>query len=208
MKQKTKYVILYYAVIFGYFFLVAGCKYTVSNKSPGDSQINQTATWSEFGELNPSAPKETIQLGQLIGEWDCISLDLKSIDADSSVWYSNRATWKWEYILGGHALLNNWWQEDTSPNPTTREYFVAGIFIFNPNTKHWEASVMNSRAKRISPKFQLIYKADQIQMHDGSGKWLVTFFDIHKDSFEWKYEILTEVEEWKPISKISAKRKS
>ena len=44
-------------------------------------------------------------------------------------------------------------------------------------------------------------------MHDGKGNWLVAFFDLKENSFEWKYETLTDDGEWKSISEISAKRK-
>lgn len=205
MNIKSHNGILYYMIIFVYFLLVAGCRYSITEK-PADIESKQ-AVKPVLGKLNPNAPKETIQIGQLIGEWDCISKDLVSIE-DSAVWFTNDATWKWEYILGGHALLNNWWQEDTSPNPVTKEYFAAGIFIFNPETELWEASIMNSRPHKISPKFQLYYQNEKLQMHDGSGKWLVTFFDIKQDTFEWKYEILTETGNWKAISRISARRKN
>ena len=110
-------------------------------------------------------------------------------------------------MLGGHAVLNQWWQEDISPNPRTKEFFATGIFIFNPETNQWEAVVLNSRPHRISPKFQAKYENGNIQMHDGSGKWLVTFFDIQKESFEWKYEVIAEDGSRKSISEISAKRK-
>ena len=185
------------------FLIVSNCQ--------ADSQIKEEETpivpANQYGTLNPDAPKETLQWGQLVGEWDCISKDLDTRDENNPKWYSNKATWKWEYILGGHALFNEWWQEDISPNPISKEYFAAGIFIFNPKTNLWEVVVMNSRPHQLSPKFQASYIDGRIEMHDGTGKWLVTFFDITKISFEWKYEILGERGEWEAISTISAKRK-
>jgi len=172
-----------------------------------NKKIELTTNFESYGKINPNAPKETGQWGQLAGEWDCISMDLDTRNKTEAKWYSNRATWKWEYVLGGHAVLNQWWQEDTSPNPITKEYFATGMFIFNPKTTKWEAVVMNSRPHKISPKFEAEYRDGTIQMHDGTGKWLVTFYDIQENSFQWKYEILSDNGEWEPISKISAKRK-
>ncbi len=181
--------------------VLIGCNGADSN------EIKQPANLKDYGEINPNAPKETEQWGQLAGDWDCISLDLNMNSKSEGEWYSNRATWKWEYVLGGHAMLNQWWQEDTSPNPISKEYFATGIFIFNPKTSKWEAVVMNSRPHKISTKFEAEYKDETIQMHDGTGKWLVTFYDIKENSFQWKYEILTDSGQWKPISKITAKRR-
>ena len=162
--------------------------------------------YSAYGTINTEAPKETLEFGQLAGLWDCISKDLVKNENGEKKWFTNKAIWKWEYILGGHALLNQWWQEDNSPNPITKEYFASGIFIFNPNTRLWEAVVMNSRPHKLSPKFEAKCKDGKILMHDGTGKWLVTFFNISKQSFEWKYEVLSADGHWEAISTISAKR--
>lgn len=174
-----------------------------------NSSVNSTATsesssqnlFSRAPKLNTRAPIETEQIGQLVGSWNCISKDL--VD---STWYENKALWKWEYTLGGHAVLNHWWQEDNSPEAPTKEYFANGIFIFNLKTKAWEAVILNSRPHQISPKFQIEYKDDKIHMHDGTGKWLVTFYDIQENSFEWRYDVKTNSGGWEPISEISAKR--
>ncbi|MEP5611369.1 MAG: hypothetical protein ABJP45_03935 [Cyclobacteriaceae bacterium] len=185
-------------VLFCCFFFslfISGCS-TLGYEESYDSA--QTA----YGKLNPNAPAETIQWGQFAGKWDCISRDL--VD---SIWYENKATWKWEYILGGHAILNEWWQEDTSPNPPSKEYYATGVFIVNRETKLWEAVVLNTRPHKISSKFEAEYKDSTIQMHDGTGTWLVTFYDITKDSFEWKYEVLRSKGVWSPISTISATRR-
>ncbi|MEQ9424726.1 MAG: hypothetical protein RJQ09_09935 [Cyclobacteriaceae bacterium] len=172
---------------------------TINESTQGtaqESSIFQNVT------LNTNAPAETAQIGQLIGLWNCVSKDL--VD---SVWYENKALWKWEYTLGGHAVLNHWWQEDNSLNAPTLEYFANGIFIFNKDAKSWEAVILNSRPHKISPKFQLDYVDKEIRMHDGRGTWLVSFFNIAKDAFDWKYEIKKADGTWGKISEISAVRK-
>ena len=187
-------------------FTTIGCNFPKEDTKPEINEI--LINENDFGELNPMAPKETEQWGQLAGEWECISKDLDMRDKNNPQWYSNKATWAWEYVLGGHAVFNRYWQEDNSPNQATKEFFATGIFIFNPKTSLWEAVVLNTRAHRISSKFQAEYKDGKITMHDGTGKWQVTFFDITETSFEWKYEILNEDGSWKSISEISAKRKT
>lgn len=203
MANCMKNLINYYGIIVS-IFIISGCDSDIKNNIE-KSGYNQFRT-SDFGRLNPLAPPETKQWGQFAGVWDCISRDLDMRD-DKEEWYDNKAIWKWEYVLGGHAILNQWWQEDRSPNPVTEEFFATGIFIFNPKTRLWEAVVLNSRPHKISPKFQAEYKDEKIKMHDGTGKWLVTFYDIKQNSFEWKYEVLTKNGDWKSISKISAVRK-
>ncbi len=183
--------------------LILACNVLKEKEHQG---INETEQSKKVRSINPRAPVETSQFGQLVGEWECISRDLDTSDENNEKWYINKAKWKWEYVLGGHALLNNWWQEDNSPNAEVKEYFATGIFIFNPKTKLWEIVVLNSKPHKISPKFQAEYKNETIQMHDRSGKWLVTFFDIKKNSFQWKYEVFTEEGTWKSISEISAVR--
>lgn len=150
-----------------------------------------------LGKPNPH--EESAPFAKLIGSWVCVSRDV--VD---STWYDNKAAWKWEYILGGHAVLNHWWQEDNSPKAPTQEYFANGIFIRNKDTNHWEAVIVNSRPHKLSPRFQLDLKGNEIHMSDGTGKWLVTFYDITEDSFEWKYEVLNKEGIWTPISEISA----
>ena len=193
--------------------ILISCNYdttTLENKLPQANTIDNSLINSneyDYGVINPNAPEQTLEFGQFAGLWDCISKDLVRNEDGTKTWYTNNAIWKWEYILGGHALMNRWWQEDNSPNAITKEYFATGIFIFNPKTNLWEAVIMNSRPHQLSPKFQASYNDGKIIMHDGTGNWQVTFFDIKENSFEWKYDVLTESREWEPISKISAKRK-
>jgi len=197
MKSKS-YLINLTAIILT--LTVLNCR---NRKSEDITSIDKK---TKYGVLNPHAPKQTIEFGQLVGLWDCVSKDLVENKGGAKTWYTNKAKWKWEYILGGHAILNRWWQEDTSPNPITKEYFASGVFIVNPKTSLWEVVIMNSRPHKLSPKFQASYNDSEITMHDGTGKWLVTFFEIKENSFEWKYEVLNENNEWKSISKISAVR--
>lgn len=154
-----------------------------------------------FGYYNNGEPLAERALHRLVGNWSCTSFDL--ID---DVWYENQAYWKWEYILGGHAVLNHWWQEDNSPQSPTPTYFANGIFIFNKQNEQWEAVILNSRPHQISPKFQVDTYPDKITMHDGTETWLVTFYDITEHSFNWKYEVPDNNAVWKPISKIVASR--
>lgn len=163
-------------------------------------QTGQAPTQPTFKTIKEE--EDQIPFSGLIGSWDCVSEDL--VD---SVWYQNKAFWRWEYILGGHAILNHWWQEDNSLNALTDEYYANGFFIRNKETDQWEAVVMNSRSHKLSPKFKLEFQGTLIKMHDGSGQWQVTFYEITDDSFMWKYEILAANNEWKPISKIIATRK-
>lgn len=205
MKTKTKYFIQSLLISLS-LLTMTRCLFSETENLPSSDNALFLSTTNIFTKPNPSAPPETIQLDKLIGEWNCISDDLVTIDGDSSVWFANKATWRWEYMLGGHALLNHWWQEDNSPNSISKEYYVAGIFIFNPDDGFWEAAIMNSRLHKISPKFQLHHQSDRLEMHDGSGKWLATFFNITTNTFEWKYEVLADDNQWKAISKIHAKR--
>ena len=198
MAQYIKALIVIGTLVF------IGCESPSMKEETGDF-VSKT---QDYGEIHPNAPKKTIQWGQLAGDWQCISKDLDLRSGYDEKWYSNKATWRWQYILGGHAVFNEWWQEDTAPNPATPEFFAAGMFIVNPETNEWEAVVINSRPHKIPPKFEAQYENGKIRMHDGTGKWQVTFFDITKNSFEWKYEIRTKSGDWKSISEISAKRKS
>jgi hypothetical protein len=159
-----------------------------------------------YGKLNAEAPEETSQWGQLAGVWQCVSKDIATREEGERTWFTNKAIWKWEYVLGGHAVLNQWWQEDNNPKAATSEFFATGLFIFNPKTNLWEAVVAHSRPHQLSPKFQASFQDGKIMMHDGTGEWLVTFYDIKPNSFEWRYDIPDSKGGWRPISFISAKR--
>lgn len=155
----------------------------------------------EIIKVNKNSPKETKQLSWLLGKWDCVSEDLLN-----SVWYTNKASWEWHYILDGHALQNHWWQENNNPAALVKEYFVTGIFIFNPNSKLWEAIIIGSRKHKIPHKFTAVFKNKTFVMSDHTKTWRVTFYDIQEKQFHWKYETLTKEKKWLTISKITAKR--
>jgi len=174
----------------------------ISCQTSCDFENGREKDFPDFISKPSGAAEDLEPFSNLIGNWDCASEDL--VD---SVWYKNKALWSWEYVLGGHAILNHWWQEDNSLNAPSAEYFANGIFIRNKETNEWEAVVMNSRPHKLSPKFKFEIEKDEIKMHDGSGSWHVIFFDISENSFEWKYEVFTSKQEWVPISRISAKRR-
>ncbi len=182
-----------------------GCQ-KKSGKENMDTIPNNVTSSKIVLKPHPDAPMETEQFGQLVGKWECISKDKTTRDMTDTVWYENNATWEWGYVLGGHAVQNHWWQENTAPDAKVKDFFATGIFIFNPDSNLWETIVIGSRAHKIPGKFQAEYNDGKINMHDGTEKWLVTFYDMQKNSFNWKYEIPAENGDWVSISEINAVR--
>lgn len=155
--------------------------------------------------LNPLAPKETVQWGRLVGEWECISKDLMQ---DGS-WHTSKASWTFKYAVDGFAILDIWKEkaEDKTNNTIRlgRDFTGWNIRIYNPKTKKWECIWIDNRTNTISAKWEAYEKDGDLVMHDGSGTWQITFHDITEDSFKWKYEIKNnDSQSWKTTSVIKA----
>ncbi len=156
-----------------------------------------------FGQLNPNAPHETIQFGQLVGQWDCTSYDLQQ----DSTWYKSKAEWIFKYTLDGYAIEDTWIERTSdSTNNTTllgRDFHGINMRLFNPNLKKWQCVWLDNRQNTISPIWQASYNdsTKELVMHDESLKWKIIFFNINETNFDWNYKVLQD-STWTIVSRI------
>jgi hypothetical protein len=159
----------------------------------------------DYGEYNPDAPIETKQFGQLVGVWSCISEDLMP----DSTFYQSRATWIFKYILDGYAIEDIWSEkkEDKTNNTLRigRDFKGKNIRMYNLQIKKWQCVWLENRTNTIFPVWEAEYKNDEIVMHDGSGTWEIVFFNLTRNSFDWKYWTKNQ-DEWSIVSKIQCSR--
>ena len=155
----------------------------------------------QYGELNKSAPIETGQWSKLIGDWDCISMDLVEED-----WIENKATWTWKYILDGYAVQDFWYQEDKDPNSKMKNFYGTNLRIYNPIKKIWEISWLNNKAMKIAPLFAK-KEGDKILLFDEKHSFEVRFYEMKQNSFKWKAELINETGKRTLISEIFGARR-
>lgn len=169
-------------------------------------QTNTSEKKQEDGlTLNPNAPIETEQFGQLVGEWSCVSKDLL---ADSTT-HTSKATWLFRYILDGYAIEDVWMEkvEDKTNNTIKlgRDFQGKNIRIYNPQLGEWQCVWIDNRNNSISSVWRAYYKDGAITMHDGTDNWRIVFHNIQQDSFDWKYEVKQD-DNWLTPSTIKCTR--
>lgn len=163
---------------------------------PSVSYEYEPAPGYPFGRLNPTAPPETKQFDFLIGEFDC---DDRIMNPQNGQWFNMKAFRRAAYIMNGYAIQEGNWTPIVN-TAITRAY--------NPKTKQWEISAFQF------PNFSSgIWKGGKegenlvFRFTKGKTTSRTTYFDIAKDSYNWKAESITNgkaVLRWE----ITCKRKT
>ncbi|WP_299111569.1 hypothetical protein [uncultured Winogradskyella sp.] len=199
MKSKNVFFILFLLTLLALYYTLF-----IYNKPPHLEKTNNEIT---FGELNPNAPPETLQFGQLVGQWDCTSYDL----LPDSTWHKSKAKWVFKYTLDGYAIEDTWTEKaiDSTNNTTIlgRDFNGINMRLYNPQQSQWQCVWLDNRKNTMSPIWQANYNSSlqEIVMHDQSLNWKITFFNINANSFDWNYKILQN-STWIVVSKIKGAR--
>ena len=134
------------------------------------------------GKLNPDAPKETEQFGQLAGVWDA-EQTIRNKDGTWSV-KTAKAEWRWYYILDGHAIQDDWFSPDSVNN---LQWVGTNIRIYNSEEKQWHMAWIDKTNRRLAT-FTSTYE-NGIMTMDGTnakGRHIKNIFsNISKESFDW-----------------------
>jgi len=155
--------------------------------------------------LNPDAPVETEMLGQLVGTWDATQ---SIINRDGSWGEETHSIWNWYYILGGHAIQDDWITIDSLKKKTVTG---TNIRIYNPEENQWHMAWIDKTNRRLAT-FTAVNDDGTVVM-DGTnakGRYIKnTFFNISENEFDWKQEwTFDEGENWVVVAKIHCKRKA
>ncbi|WP_299337050.1 hypothetical protein [uncultured Psychroserpens sp.] len=79
--------------------------------------------------------------------------------------------------------------------------------IFDPAQKKWVNTWVENSNNTMSGLWDATMKEDSsIEMHDGTRQWVIVFYNITKDTFDWKWDYLQADGTMKTVSKIKAKR--
>lgn len=159
-----------------------------------ENELTKMDSSIDFGKVNPKAPKEIEEFGQFVGSWDCT---ISNLTKDGS-WKEDKATWVWKYILNGMAIQDYW---------TNADLMGTNIRIFDPKKNKW----INTWTENGNLIMSGLWDANKtengnIELHDGTGEWLIIFFNIRDNSFDWKWDFLQEDGSMKTMSKIYGTR--
>nr|WP_288935158.1 hypothetical protein [uncultured Allomuricauda sp.] len=173
------------------------------------SLFSETEKFSKYlkigNKVNSTAPVETIQYGQLVGEWDC---EIKNLNKDGT-WIESKATWIFKYVLDGYAIQDFWINHGTSdPNLKKKELIGSNIRIYDPKQKIWKCTWMENGNNTMSGIWES-YQNDkgELVLYDETGSWEIIFYNITKDSFDWKWDFKQDDGSMKTLSKIKARSK-
>lgn len=150
-------------------------------------------------------PKEIEQYGQFVGEWEC---EVSNLQKDGT-WSNSKASWRFDYILGGTAVQDFWTNPANTKGLNKKEIMLGtNIRTFNPRENIWECIWLENRNKTING----IWKSHEdenndILLYDETENWLITFYNITENSFDWKWDFKQADGSMKTMSKMKATRK-
>lgn len=158
------------------------------------------------GKLNPEAPQETEQFGQLAGIWDA-QQTIRNRDGSWSD-KTTKAEWRWYYILDGQAIQDDWFSADSANN---LQWVGTNIRIYNPDEKQWYMAWIDKTNRKLAT-FISTYE-DGIMTMDGTnakGRHIKNIFsNLSKESFDWVQQwTFDEGKTWVEVTKIHCTKKN
>ena len=179
------------------------------------------ARYRLFGNLVNSISEQQVALLQVAAarasDWDkflgCWTTSEESLTTDGSTWEPARpAEWRFERSFDGLGIMDTY----TSPPPSisvqdelSRQRGI-NLRIFDPNKGHWVATWLTT-ASTVPVNFIATPSAETMVMEATTANPQglhnrITFFDVTKDSFEWKLELSRDRREWTEAYRIHGKR--
>ena len=169
--------------------LIMLVSFPVQKLSGSEKSLNKSDKTFSKGMLNPEAPPETEQFGQLAGIWDA-----EHVKRNRDGSWSDKKTkteWHWYYILDGHAIQDDWISVEKHEESSSILIPVGtNIRIYNPEEAKWYMAWIDKNNRRLA-SFTATYKDDEIIMsgQNAQGRQIRnTFFNISRNNFDWKQE--------------------
>lgn len=157
------------------------------------------------GKLNPDAPKETEQFGQLVGSWEA----KQTIRNKDGSWLekTTKTEWCWYYILDGHAIQDDWYSADSTNH---LQWVGTNIRIYNPEENKWYMAWIDKTNRRLAT-FTATYENTRIIMEgtNAKGRQIKNIFsNITKKSFDWTQQwTFDEGKTWVEVARIHCTKK-
>jgi hypothetical protein len=158
--------------------------------------------------VNVGEPQPQIkQMSWFIGEWEIESrIRNKEGDWAEDVCYSSV-----EPILGGHALQERFW--GTLGGETID---AMSMRTYNENAERWEQAWLDTSGHRIAVFYgewdgeKFVGKSrDTVENPDSERRVREVFFNIEKDRFSWKLEMINKDNpDWTPVWTLEYVRQS
>lgn len=170
-------------------------------------------TFAGFSNANPNpdAPEQLQHWSSLIGKWRTTEEGLKP---DGSAWQASKsAQWNFYWAMDGWAVRDEYFSpplDDSEADPLKRQ-IGTNLRIFNPDKNEWIMAWLTKDGKRVdvyqatSSDKNIVMRTDPLS--EGGKYRRITFFDIKKDSFEWKLEFSNDGQSnWLEVYRIHGKR--
>ncbi|MEO0626130.1 MAG: hypothetical protein AAFY91_04020 [Bacteroidota bacterium] len=149
-----------------------------------------------FGKINPEAPKELEQFGQLAGVWE-----MTSHAEFQGQWFSGwPAIWTWKYALDGTNILDYYYRakENTPPiYPQPVDIHALNLRVYDEETNAWSITWIANNSGEA--RYTAEVKNSEIWMRPveaTSPQTRIIFSEITDDSFKWRTESQDENGNW------------
>ena len=168
-----------------------GYNYEVSNEFP-------------YGKLNPNAPKQLLDFGQLIGEYDCTSETRK---ADQSWNEPEKIIWRWKYIMNGNGIQDETLKPDGSHSGSIRQYDSDSLtWRVHYYTNKSTPSTLSAWTGGMTDAKEIVLYNEQKAPNGMDGYYKITFFDMTDKGFNWLGEWVDKQQTFSyPTWKITCK---
>jgi len=158
------------------------------------------------GEMADEAPPELRHWGKLVGQW---STTEESLSPDGKSWVpAGSADWDFFWAFNGWGIQDNYTSPPLSQpldDESTRQRGI-NLRIYNPDEEKWVLTWLT--AKSTTPNnFTAVSDSHGVVMFsnvvDANGNYRrITFFDMTKNTFEWKLEWSKDQESWLEVYRI------
>lgn len=192
-------------------FNVLNAKHHMKNQFIAFIVVFTALTLHAHATPNPEAPKQLHHWSPLIGKWRTTEEGLKP---DGSAWQpSKSAQWNFYWAMDGWAVRDEYFSpplDDVQAEPLKRQ-IGTNLRIFNADKNEWIMAWLTKDGKRVDV-YQANSDGNTIVMRsapltEGGKHRRITFFDIKKDSFEWKLEFSNDGQSnWLEVYRIHGKR--
>ncbi|MDW3196525.1 MAG: hypothetical protein R8G66_29385 [Cytophagales bacterium] len=139
-----------------------------------------------FGLPNPKAPPEIKDYDPLMGESHCKSVTRLP---DQTWGDTTTMTWRYKYIMNGHAVQDETFKEDWTYAGSIRQYNAdsAAWYVHYYSIPGIPSTLPSWEGGKTNDTTMILYR-DNTAPNGMEGFYRITFSDISYDSFNWAGE--------------------